>query len=301
MAAITNVKTPVLARGEIAETTLFPGRKRPMSRGELRRALAPAVASCLKATCLWDATAAVGDYRFVTFATDVTPKVHVYIQFWSEPWEPVLWEVSSGRSHAPTAKWLAGERAGRIEALGFAIGGKAENFRRQVDVRAAADATRIARAVVDICYDCFDYRGLRPVQAQMSYQSRGELELAYDSFTPEDLLKILIACGFRATAMDGDESAPVLCVSRRGIETTVMCLDRVEDRNLFQRAVLAADVDVPDSIAAAVATAARPVIDRVPDVIKMGTTLAFDGGVTVGWVMRRIQEWDQTMASSKRS
>jgi hypothetical protein len=299
MAKSVNVKAPVLGRDEEVDATLFAGRKRPMSRAELGRTLAPAFASWIKATCLWDDSAAIGDYRFGILATKVAPRVHVYVQFWSEPGEPVLWEVSSGHWNPPTDKWLAGERSKRIEAMGFEVGGQAENFHREVVVQTAAEATRIARSVVDIFYTCFDYRGLSPIEAHLAYESRGEPNLAYDSFSPEDLIKILEACEFRITAMDGDEDAPVIRATRRGIETTITCVERVDDEHLYRHALLTADVEVPAEIAAAVTEAAVPVIDGAAGVIRLGTTMMFDGGVTVGWVVRRLEDWDAMMASSQ--
>ncbi len=299
MAKVMKVKAPVLVRDEEVDATLFAGRKKPMSRVELMRALAPAFASWIKATCLWDDTAAIGDYRFGILATKVAPRVHVYVQFWSEPGEPVLWEVSSGHWNPPTDKWLAGERSERIEAMGFEIGGQAENFHREVVVQTAAEATRIARSVVDIFYHCFDYRGLSPIEAHLAYESRGEPALAYDSFSPEDLIKILEACDFRLTAMDGDDHMPIIRAVRGGLETTITCVQRVDDEHLYRHALLTADVEVPPDIAAAVTGAAVPLVDGAPNVITLGTTLMFDGGVTVGWVVRRLEDWDAMMRSSQ--
>ena len=299
MAKAPNVKAPVLNRDEEVDATLFPGRKKPMSRVELMRALAPAFANWIKATCLWDDTAAIGDYRFGILAAKVAPRVHVYVQFWSEPGEPVLWEVSSGHWNPPTDKWLAGERSKRIQAMGFEIGGQAENFHREVVVQTAAEATRIARSVVDIFYNGFDYRGLSPIEAHLSYESRGEPALTYDNFSPEDLIKILEACDFRITAMDGDDDAPIIRAARRGIETTITCVERVDDEHLYRHALLTADVEVPPDIAAAVTDAAAAVIDGAPNVIRLGTTLMFDGGVTVGWVVRRLEDWEAMMQSSQ--
>jgi hypothetical protein len=79
----------------------------------------------------------------VIFSIEVAPETEVYVQFWSEPLEPVLWEVSSGKRSPPADEWLAGERAARIEALGFTVGGDAENYRRTVDITTAADVAAV--------------------------------------------------------------------------------------------------------------------------------------------------------------
>lgn len=140
-----------LDRGERLDATVFPARKKELSRAELQRALAPIVATWLKATCLWDDTSAIGDHRFVAFAIDVAPNVAVYVQFWSEPFEAVLWEVSSGKWNPPADKWLEGDRSRRIEAFGFEPGGEAENYQKEVDIRTPAEASRVARTVSTSC------------------------------------------------------------------------------------------------------------------------------------------------------
>jgi hypothetical protein len=57
---------------------------------------------------------AIGDHKFVCFSIDVARETRMYVQFWSEPLEPVLWEVSSGKWNRPADKWLAGERSERV-------------------------------------------------------------------------------------------------------------------------------------------------------------------------------------------
>jgi hypothetical protein len=295
-----NKTTAILERGQTLNDIVFPGAKKEMSRAELRRALGPVLARWITSTCLWDDTAAIGDHRYVVFAIDVAPKVQVYVQFWSEPAEPVVWEVSSGRWNPPADKWLAGDRSLRIEAFGFEISGNAENFYREVEVRTPADATRIAQTVVDIFYAGFDYRWLRPIKAKMAYESRADMRFAYDSFTPEDLSKIFDGCGFSVEQFNDDEDAPALRAVRRGIVTTITCADRVPDQHLFQRAILTSVVEVPPEDARAAREAVERATGAQPDSMEVGTTLVFEGGVTVGWVMRRIQDWDDMTWSCRK-
>jgi hypothetical protein len=261
---------PELERDEEVAGTLFRGAKQPMTAAELKRTLAPVLAQWIRATCRWDDTAALGDYRFLVFSIDVAPKVQVYVQFWSEPGSAVACEVSSGKGSAQAEKWLAGERSQRIQALGFELGGEAENFQKDVVVRTAAEAARLARTVVDIFHACFDYRGQQPVDAYMAYESRAESRLVYDGFTPEDLLRILAHCGFAASLVDDREDAPVIRAVRAGVQTMVTFADRVADEWLFLRAVLTSDGATPPREMA----------------------LLFDGGVTVEWVVRRLEDWE---------
>ena len=65
--------------------------------------------------------------------------------------------------------------------------------------------------------------------------------------------------------MDGDDDAPIIRAARRGIETTITCVERVDDEHLYRHALLTADVEVPADIAAAVTDAAAAVVDGIPD------------------------------------
>jgi len=279
-----------LERGEQVSGVIFKGARRPMTRADLLRAVAPVVAHWVKAACLWDDRAALGDSRFVVFSIDVAPRVEVYVQLWSEPGLPVLWEVSSGKADPPAEKWLAGDRAGRIEALGFVLPGDAENYQKEVTVTTPAEATRVARAVVDICYACFDYRGQQPLHAFMAFESRADPQLTYDGFTPEDLILLLDACGFTVDAVEESDEAPVIRATRRGIETRLVCTDRTGDEVAFRTVVLTAEVETTPEVARAAAAPVAANTERA--VLTVGTTLMFGGGVTADWVLERLREWD---------
>lgn len=271
-------KTPDPRRGDSIEATIFRARRAPLTREALQRALAPELGRWIRATCIWKARARIGDYRFGVFTIDVAPGIKVFVQFWSEPGEPVLWEVSSGAWSPPADAWLAGKRSERIAAFGFEIGGTADNFRREVTIRTPADAARVAATVADIMYAGFDYRGLQPVKARMHYDGRAEPALVYESFTPEDLTKIFARCRFFVEPRVDAPERPLLTARRRGITTTIACIGRVPDQRLYRAAVLTARVQG----SAHEHTAAT----------EFETTMVFDGGVTLDWVMRRIQEWD---------
>ncbi len=262
-----------------------------MSRDDLQRALTPVVARWLRATCVWNRDAIIGDYKFVVFSIAITPDICVYIQFWAEPGEPVTWEVSSGHWNPPADTWLAGERSERISAFGFELAGNADNFRRDVEIRTPRQADRVAATVVDIMYAGFDYRGLRPVQAKLVYECRAELHPVYDGFTPEDLVKIFEACQFRAELVDDDDDRPVIRAVRRGITTTVTCREALPDQRLYTAATFTAGAYMPPADLRGARRAIEAAIGP-PESMEFGTTLVFEGGVTVDWLVGRLQAWD---------
>ena len=197
-----------------------------MSRQELHLAIDHVVGEWVAAACIWKEGWSLGDYRFVVFSVEVAPKTEVYVQLWSEPLEPVSWEVSSGRWNPPADEWLAGERSDRIAAFGFEIGGRAGNFSREVSIRSRADVTSVSRTIVDILYAGFDYRAGSELKAHISYQSRAELRPVLTSFTPEDVTKVFVRHGYALISDNQDEDAPVLKLRTRGVLTSVGFNDR---------------------------------------------------------------------------
>ncbi|MBA2303555.1 MAG: hypothetical protein H0W08_13085 [Acidobacteria bacterium] len=292
-----------VGRGDEIERVIFKGSRKRLDRRDLHVALEPIVRAWLRAACQWDSVA-IGDHSFLIFSIDVAPETQVYVQFWSEPMEPMLWEVSSGRWNPPADEWLAGERSQRIEALGFVIGGKADNFHRTIPIDSAGDIAAVAKAVVEIFYEGFDYRGTLPIRAQLVYDGRSEMEATYESFTPEDISKVFAGLGFRVEeaipdSNEDDEAAPMIRCRKRGTYTVVQFDDRLEDENLYQRVRLAADVELPDDERARLKSSAAAPEGGEP-VLTVSVVHAFSGGVTLEWLVARITEWDATLAEHRR-
>jgi hypothetical protein len=290
----TKVERITIEQGQTIQRVIFRGTRRPMTQRVLYQALEPLFRAWIRAAVSWKG-AAIGDYRFVVFAVNVSPKAHAYVQFWSEPGEPVLVEVSSGRWNKHLAKWLGAERVERIRAFGFGLGRGLQNFQREVTIESPSDVYTLAREVADIFWTAFDYRGTAPVHVQLTHESRAELAPTLDSFTPEDVAKLLSIAGFRvdqgtAKAESGDETPVLRCV-KHGIASVVAFDDRVKKQNLYRRASFSAELMVP--------TSELEPGSFDPDATEEGTVEstastvhAFDGGVTAQWLLNRIAEWD---------
>ena len=291
-----------ISRGETLDRIIFPASRKPMDRRDLHVALEPILRAWIRAAVTWD-TLAIGDYRFVVFALDVAPETQLYVQLWSEPFEPVLWEVSSGRWNPPADEWLAGERAARIEAAGFTIGGNAENYHREVLVKTAADIAALAKAVVKIFYSAFDYRGTAPIVAKLVHEGRSETNETFDSMTPEDLAKVFQLLGFRTEelAEEDDQDGPTLLRCRkRGRDTVVELLDQVGEENLYGRLRFEAEVELPpDERERLLQDPAAPA--GAEPFASVSVVHALSGGVTLDWLMHRIQEWDAVLTEDRRA
>lgn len=274
-----------------------------MNWRDLHVAREPILRERIRATCTWD-TLTLGDYRFVIFSIDVAPATLVYVQFWSEPLAPVVWEVSSGKWEPPAAEPLSGERAARIKALGFTIGGDAENYQRTVEITTPADVASVAKQVVRILYDGFDYRGIQPIVAKLVYEGRAEGKDTYDAFTVEDLSTVFAGLGYRIATWvpeEGDEPAPpkIRC-RKRGMTTIVHFWDPIEEGDLYTRVRFEADVPLPEE--------ERQQMLQAPDAPEgaephatVSVVHAFSGGVTLEWLLARVAEWDAVLREHRRA
>ena len=146
-------KRLVIPRGTVATLQITPPGKAPLTRDDLTTGIAGPITDLVAATCLWkDDGWQIGDYRFMVLSVHLAKGVELYVQLWSEPLEPVLWEVSSGRANPPADQAMAGEPSALVRRLGFRIAGQAKNFRREVAVANRRDAARTAAEVVAILY-----------------------------------------------------------------------------------------------------------------------------------------------------
>ncbi len=310
--------TPIsITRGDTLDRVIFPGSRKPRDRRDLHVALEPIVRAWIRAACSWDGLQ-LGDYRFVVFSLDVAPETQVYVQFWSEPLEPVVWEVSSGRWNPPADEWLAGDRAARIEAMGFTIGGNAENYHREVEIRTAADIAAIAKAVVKIFFSGFDYRGTAPILAKLVHGARSETNETFDSITVEDVSKVFTSLGFRVeelaedelaedgTAKDDeagaedDDTPPLLRCRKRGLDTVVELLDQVENENLYRRLRFEAEVELPGEERARLLQDPAAPAGAEP-FASVSVVHPLSGGVTLDWLIQRVEEWDAVLTGHRRA
>lgn len=277
----------------------FYGSAAPMTRPQLQDTLVPILRQWIRSASIWK-EAAIGDYRHLTFSVRVTPEICAFVQFFSEPLEPVSWEVCAGREHPPTQAWLAGERAAHIEALGFRIGGPSGNYLRNVNITTPKDVTAVAREVVDLFYDAFGYRGLQQIHAQLTYEGRDRHKPVYDAFTPGDIKQAFARLGFQVEARYPDEKdgLPILRFRKHGVETQVYLWERLEDFEAYQRIRFDADVEAirEDPVDA-------ELIEGLPDdeaFVSFSSEYGFSGGVTLDWLLARIEEWDDTLAVRER-
>lgn len=287
-------------RGESDERTIFAGTGTPLTQAQLHRQLDPIVRAWLTSACAWTGDE-FGDYRFLIFWTDPAPGVQVYVQFWSEPNMPLLCEVSSGKAHRPSEAWLA-DRVQSLTALGFAIGGEAQNFQRWFDVFTPEHVAQIAEIVANVFYTAFDYRGGTAIAAKLTHDGRAESRLTFDGFTADEIMEVFAGNGFAVEEALGENDEPVVPAvircRKRAIETVVHLYDLFDDAS-YGRMELTAEFPLSTSAAAAIPRPEEAPPDAVP-VAVASSIHTFTGGVTLDWLIERVQEWDEMLAANKR-
>jgi hypothetical protein len=239
----------------------------------VERAL-PTLTARLWGSCCWpDSTThhwQIGDFRFLIVELCPSEDACLYVQFLSEPMEPVLMEVSSGHWNPGALKYVWHEQQRALKDLGFAIGGKARNFQKSLSIDSPEATEQIARETLAVVFDIFQYRGGCELTTKMHYGRRAEEALVYNALTPEDFVKIAAGAGFRAALVEEEKRFPLVTIGRRDFSGTAVLGLRVQDTSQFRSVLL----------------------NVVADGRLTGTTeLVLEGGITRRWIEKRLLRW----------
>ena len=202
---------------------------------------------------------------------------------------------SSGEWNPGAVKYVRRQQRERIEALGYAIGGRAGNFHKELQIETSAEAETVAREVLGIFFEVFGYRGQRPLELKWHQGERAEHEPVHSSVTPGDFAKLAAHLGFEIEGYSRHE--PVVYL-RHGRKRLLAGLGgRGADGGLYSVVVLETSLTSPRAIDDAV-------IERINDTLAfarvsrageqalvLSMPLRLDGGVTVGWMANAFQHW----------
>lgn len=206
-------------RGVLAE-----GSPRGASRPDIVRQVLEKLTQQLSLVCEWPADFAeridvVGAYRFFNLEFAPRDQVSLYLQLWSEPGDPLLFEVSSGHQHAPTAGYLTQQMRDALLGRGFEIGGAAQNFRKKVVVSAKNAIRTLGREMLAITVEVLGYDGKVPLTFQMHQDSRLEPGRLFRGIQPDDFRRLLERWGIAAKfTSDGQ---PVINARSAGVRFVV--------------------------------------------------------------------------------
>jgi hypothetical protein len=261
----------------------------------------PTLATRLWTTCCWSRSMSdgwkIGDFRFLILTTSPDNETQIYIRFWSEPQELVAEEVSSGEWAPGTLKYVGKRQRDFLKSLGFDVGGPASNFRKEVDISTAARAETVAREVLRILYEGFEYRGQWPIDLHLERGERAEQTYTHDAVTPEDFAKLAHAAGFHAAVQPPNGPAGVrFVILRRNRRSGVAILDgRVPDNDVYTLITLRAKLSEAVSDEVLQRLNARMHFLRIRRVEGGVATaempLSLLGGVTAHWMTLALNQW----------
>lgn len=284
-------------RGMVGDKTILEGNRRRLSRADMHRKIGHRIRAVLAEACSWKGDEPPGDHRILALTINPTEGVQVYVQFWSEPDDVVEWEVSSGEFDEPTAAWMPDDLATKLKPFGLKLPSKRgpnpepANYARTVKIESARDLARVARAVVDILYNVFGYRGLTPIEVHLGSEGEAQYEAVYETVTPDIICKIARRAGCTATIADED-AAPgtsLLRLRRKGVAADLVLADDAGDGRY--RSGFVGTPNVPRGLKRAAGAAVREQLPGLKaDAWRVGTTLMFDGGVTPRWIEKRLRQ-----------
>jgi hypothetical protein len=167
---------------------LMAPRARLCTWAELSTVCRPTLAGAIADLTAWNRGRAgrswrPGDYAFLVVETAVAPDAVLYVQFWSEPLDPVLWEVCSGSWNPGARRFVRGRPRQRILEMGFTAGGAARNFQKRLDITTRREAGRVARETLRVFFDAFGYRGTTSLLMKTLVSNRVD-ELDLDLVAP---------------------------------------------------------------------------------------------------------------------
>lgn len=283
---------------------LMPAQRRDLSLDDLLKALRQPLAQVLRSACVWTRpgrTWEIGDYNFVVLSTRPAPDVTIFVQWWSEPLEPVVAEVCSGSRNEAIRRYLGvtGRRA--LKALGYGFSKGSPNLRKLWHVKGASDVTGMAREALAVLHDVFGYRGRTSLELHIVRDGRSRRESVHDAVTPEDIARLVMSGGDLAEVKVSEHGQPVVFAS--GETPWLVHLPwHAGPGNLyaglhFYRLIPrppVVDADVVNRLNGGLLFG-KLVVDEDGD-LALTFDARIDGGVTTEWLVRLVAQWRELVA-----
>jgi hypothetical protein len=287
-------------RNETHRETLLDGSDESLlSRDELIQQCHRALSAQLWTTCCWPAHGSgwnIGDFRYLVVSAAPDADARLYVQFWSEPRQRVMTEVSSGEWSPGTIRYIGPTERHALEARGYIIGGRARNYGKELVIDSVAAAEAAAMEVLHLFFDVFGYRGQWRLNVERHRGGRTEHHPVLTSVTPDDFAHIAVRAGCEATVKTAADTPFV--VLRRGRREFLALMEwQVPGQQLFSLIALQADLrltqPVPNEAIAWVNSSMHLVkVSRTgDDRVRLSMPLVVSGGVTADWIAQSLQHW----------
>ena len=181
-------------RNDTRREVLLDVRNEPItSIDELVEQCHRALSAQLWMTCCWSKGGSnwkIGDFNYLVVSVEPDEDTSLYVQFWAEPRERVWTEIGSGESCPGAIRYIGSSQRNAIEARGYARGGRAGNYEKELVIDSAAAAEAAALEVLQIFFEVFGYRGQWRLSIERHRGERADHRPVYTSVTPEDVAKV---------------------------------------------------------------------------------------------------------------
>jgi hypothetical protein len=255
-------------------------------------------------TCYWPESMSdgwtIGDFNILCVSTG--PDREIYLQFWSEPDDDVVFEISSGNRSPFTLKHLGPAQKRDLAGRGFRIGGAARNFGKIVQIKSPREAEEVAREILTILFETFAYRGQWTLTSRRERGQRADIAAVHCSVTPGDFAKVARDAGFDTALDEDDEEGAdkrVMYLRRKRRHALAVLEGRVPKQNLYTLVTLEATLKatIDDARLWAVVEELRVLHlrRRMNGEISADMTLVLDGGVTVAWLKASLDLFESAV------
>lgn len=230
-----------LQYGVAQQLSVLPAHRREADPAQLTELLVPRIETLLRLVAVWGDDVGeewnLGDHRYLILDFKCGAAV-LYVQFWSEPLDVLLVEVSSGNWCPPEHPRRDPVQRKALRSLGYRIGGKARNYQKEVPVSHASLGV-LAAEVVHILVDVLGYRGRTRLRAEALAETGDREAIVHDSVLPEDVWKLLTTMHLEVSGNVGSAAEPrMTALAPTGEELVVRLLDRVGRSGGFRQVVL---------------------------------------------------------------
>ncbi len=156
-------------------------------------------------------------------------------------------EIGSGEWCPGAIRYIGPSQRKALEARGYALGGRARNYEKELVIDSAAAAEAAALEVLQIFFEVFGYRGQWRLDIERHRGERADHGPVYTSVTPEDFAKVAARAGYQATVRNSGDT-PLVALTR-GRRKFLAFMDwRVARQNLYSLVALQADLTLKQPV-----------------------------------------------------
>ena len=258
-------------------------------------------------TCCWSEGSGwkIGDFNYLVVSVAPDADTSLYVQFGSEPGERVLTEVSSGEWCPSAIRYIGPAQREALVARGYALGGRARNYQKELVIDSPAAAEAAALDVLQVFFEVFGYRGQWRLDVERHRGERADHDAVYTSVTPEDFAIVATRAGWKATVTKSGD-APIVALTR-GRRAFLARMDwRVPGQNLYSLVALQAELTLEEPVSDEAISRVNSTLRLVKvwrtdrRTVRMHMPLVLNGGVTAAWLAQSLQHWMSSWRECER-